>query len=519
MENSLNNKKNFSIVNSMSMSNRVKFNNQSYNVMSFTLQKDKSSGYGFTVVGYCPCHIDNLIDDSSAERSGLQQSDLIMKINNINCCRATLKTVLSLIKNSVSELNITVYRSTNANRSSRSNSSKLSQPMAKKAKKTSYLGKLFRPSKWLSCAAPLNLTSANSCSRIQQQTMDCTYYSKPSLSKESSQSSQIGADTGYETLSTQQSDADDSNDYTIETVTDTINSYSDCDVTHSQHSIKEQLSKQQRHGEQRFDEQKTQLIGDLIEMEANFVSYVSMAVAQLARPLRGFFMQQQDYFVLFQNIEKILIISENFLRSMDKWSAMDLYTRIGQLYTQKLNLFREAFTTYAKGHAKSKCLLEDLKSHSKQFRLFLGETQSGNLTLSNLIDLPLIHIYDTLAYFKQIRRFTVESKRNPAEAPHIDSVIFELRKILNNSKMSVEELQQENFVECDEDESESYEDTCFGQEDFSTNSLFMSTTINDVTLTCIDSMQSNDYMRASKRSLSTSSDESTTDLFYSTNSN
>jgi hypothetical protein len=167
-------------------------------------------------------------------------------------------------------------------------------------------------------------------------------------------------------------------------------------------------------------------------MEANFVAYLSVAVSTFTRPLRGFFIKQQDYFNLFQNIEKILIISENFLRSMDKWSAYDLYARIGQFYTQKLNLFRDAFTIYVKGYAKSKRLLGELKKHSRQFRLFLDEAQADDLTLANLLDAPVRHMQQTLSTFKQIRRFTCESKRSPSEAPHIDSVIVELKKILAN---------------------------------------------------------------------------------------
>lgn len=204
---------------------------------------------------------------------------------------------------------------------------------------------------------------------------------------------------------------------------------------------------------------RTELIENLLEMESDFISFLSMGVAQLARPLRGFLMKQQDYFTLFQNIEKILIISENFLRSMDKWSSLDLYTRIGQLYTQKLNLFREAFTIYIKGHGTSKCLLNELKSHSQEFRLFVNETQSGNLTLSNLIDLPLIHIQGTLNCFKQIRKFTTIVDNNSVDSAHIDLVISDLRKILSHSNcaenINLEEidLTSANTVESEEPES------------------------------------------------------------------
>ncbi|RMZ95206.1 Regulator of G- signaling 3, partial [Brachionus plicatilis] len=197
-----------------------------------------------------------------------------------------------------------------------------------------------------------------------------------------------GADTGYETLSrynessekmTQSNGPTMQSNLSITTVTNTTNSYSQCDLTFGSTSKpKVQLKSTMNYESMKmdkFDQIRTQLIGNLIEIEANFVSFLSMSVATFSRPLRGFFIQQQDYFTLFQNVEKILVISENFLRSMDKWSAYDLYTKIGQLYTQKMSLFKEAFTTYVKGYPKAKELLNDLVLHSKQFRLFLNETQ------------------------------------------------------------------------------------------------------------------------------------------------
>ena len=90
-----------------------------------------------------------------------------------------------------------------------------------------------------------------------------------------------------------------------------------------------------------------------------------------------------------------------------------------------------------RGYARSKSLLSELTKQSKQFRLFLNEVQSDDLTLEHLLDLPLVHMQQTLEIFKQIRRFTYESKRNPSEAPHIDSVIFELKKILVNKEQYV----------------------------------------------------------------------------------
>ena len=236
--------------------------------------------------------------------------------------------------------------------------------------------------------------------------------------------------------------ANDEDDEDFE-VTMTVNSYSglaaDVTTNSTHHEINPQKpisSTSTLVKSEKFNEMRTRLIGELIEMEANFVSYLTMSVATFSRPLRGFFIKQSDYFCLFQNIEKLLVISENFLRSMDKWSAYDLYTKIGQLYSHKMSLFKEAYTLYARGHHNAKSLLCELREHSKQFRLFLSEVESAELTLQRALDLPIVHVKRTLEIFKQIRAFTLESRRNPAEAPHIDSVIFELRAVLANLQAS-----------------------------------------------------------------------------------
>lgn len=412
---------------------KSRLRNQLYNVHTFVLNKSDSvksthdESYGFTMSGYCPCYVENVEYNSISYLAGIKPYDLIMKINDVNCCRATLKSCLSLIKNSSVTLNLTVYRfkEPKVSRIKSFKSSNTKKISKRGAVSKLFLSKIFRPSLWLPCGSSLSGCVFNG----NEITLNQTYYNsgtpaqktiQSDLSPKKNSASQLttnkSADTGYETASNTDtgSNADSKNN--------------------KLGSINEEMSNISR----------TELIENLLEMESDFITFLSMGVAQLARPLRGFLMKQQDYFTLFQNIEKILIISENFLRSMDKWSSLDLYTRIGQLYTQKLNLFREAFTIYIKGHGTSKCLLNDLKSHSQEFRLFVNETQSGNLTLSNLIDLPLIHIHGTLNCFKQIKKFTTIVDNNSVDSAHIDAVISDLRRILSHSScaenLSLEEV-------------------------------------------------------------------------------
>ena len=364
-----------------------------------TTSNATSTQYGFTLAGYCPCHIENVLQNSIADRAGLQQGDLIIKVNGTNCCRARIKTLLALIKPSPNSLKLTIHRKS-VNTSVRGGvryvkataSSMLkskpaiasSNPGPKAGNKI--LQKLFsKPSisTWLSCAAqPLNQLlqnhsrCASSNKTIAQATdMSMSYY--PVVSRDiietndyvmcmkeccalhnaaesecsgSGRGKQINsavstADTGYESLSRydsgtsapsssrhqqqqqqqqQASSAGDSDaDFTIDTITNTLNSYSQCDLTvdlttknkttknkkntrnPTMICRREEMAAPDNHMDVDFDESRTNLIGDLIELEADFVTFMSMAVSTFSRPLRGFFMKQHDYFDLFQNIEKV----------------------------------------------------------------------------------------------------------------------------------------------------------------------------------------------------------------------
>ena len=180
---------------------------------------------GFTIAGYCPSYIENVAENSLACQSGLKRGDLIVKVNHVNCCRATLKTIFSLIKQSTlktSNLTLTVYRhvrrksgkvkielkssvqakkqintnNTNLINSSMSNCSNSMMMMMKMKKKkqqqqqtttkthrftrvnAKLFTKIFKPSLWLSCAQPLQ----------QQQnsntTTNATFYYKEEVEEE-----------------------------------------------------------------------------------------------------------------------------------------------------------------------------------------------------------------------------------------------------------------------------------------------------------------------------------------------
>ena len=202
----------------------LRFRDQLYNVHNFVLTKSDSlkstsdESYGFSIGGYCPCYVDNVEYNSISYLAGVKPTDLIMKINEVNCCRATLKSCLSLIRNSTGTLSLTIYRFqepiVSRNKSFKVSSHKKISKKGGASKQ--FLSRIFRPSLWLPCGASLSgcVFSGN------EITLNQTYYS-PGVTAEmhkqtnvlspkknsasqlttKSSTSQIGADTGYETAS------------------------------------------------------------------------------------------------------------------------------------------------------------------------------------------------------------------------------------------------------------------------------------------------------------------------------
>ena len=460
----------------------VRFNGSLYELVETRLavhpliaHSSASTPGSFFIDGYCPSHIRaTLNSDAGAElwRAGLRPNDLLIKIDAINCCRATHKTIRSILKRQAKlsvdhTVVLTLYRSSTPRHtvSTSSTTTAATKQQAKQPKQPLF-AKLFKSSSaWLSCAAS-SMRSHSTTTEAADKPHDLTFAYTPaahfvhspsstsssaatstsSLASAASTSDNAGGlvavlaegDTGYETISShhrsiaqpaivEEQDANGGGGGEDEADEDTLAAA--CCSRHEQ---------SHRH---ELDEERTRLIGSLIELEAEFVAYMSEAVATFTRPLRGFFIKQSDYFTLFQNTEKLLIISEHFLRSMDKWSAYDLYTRIGQLYTQKMRLFHDAFATYVSGHAAATRLYAELCAHSKQFRLFLDETQQQPdlLTLAKLIDLPLVHLQRTLDILRAIQAAagasnTISSSSSSlissTEMGHLAHVIAELSDML-----------------------------------------------------------------------------------------
>ena len=108
---------------------------------------------------------------------------------------------------------------------------------------------------------------------------------------------------------------------------------------------------------------------NLLNLEEKFIEKMQKGVQQYSRPLRHCMMiNSNQHHLLFQNIEKILAISEyqlNQLISQDDSTLISMFSSIGKLYENKMRMSCEAFDIYLNGIDKAFQILDSLiKMHN-----------------------------------------------------------------------------------------------------------------------------------------------------------
>lgn len=137
-------------------------------------------------------------------------------------------------------------------------------------------------------------------------------------------------------------------------------------------------------------------------------------VQQYSRPLRHCMMiNTVQHYSLFQNIEKILAISEyqlNQLISQDDSILLDMFNTIGKLYENKMRMSCEAFDIYLNGIENSFNLLSSLinqSSSSPNLGKFLYESQDDiDMDLKTFLLLPLYYVGEIYECLRQIKERT-----------------------------------------------------------------------------------------------------------------
>ena len=105
-----------------------------------------------------------------------------------------------------------------------------------------------------------------------------------------------------------------------------------------------------------LDEKRFRLASNLFSSQIKFKNHLRHELELYVRPMAAF-LSEQDFLVIFQNVEKISSISEFMLNMVN---VNDFYESIISAMCECVVLLSDAYTTYVNGFGKSMQLLQEI---------------------------------------------------------------------------------------------------------------------------------------------------------------
>ena len=171
----------------------------------------------------------------------------------------------------------------------------------------------------------------------------------------------------------------------------------------------------------------------LLACEEEFATKMHFGAERFSRPLRHCVLLPQDHKTLFQNVEKLVAISEFHVKKLNELKY-EGGAGVSSAYLSQLALMCDAYTAYCQGLARALSLLDDL-SHNKEFMRFVQEPDvpEEELNITEFLEKPLLHLEELVYHLNQL----VE------EMPGGDSDFANMRHVLSALKGCYSNLQAE----------------------------------------------------------------------------
>ncbi len=140
-------------------------------------------------------------------------------------------------------------------------------------------------------------------------------------------------------------------------------------------------------------------IQTLVAAEQRFVTLMQAGIQSYSRPLRHCILASAERTTLFQNVEKLVAISEFHLRQMDTNSLSyaepdcsgEFLDEMGSIYVPKVVILCEAYEQYCNGLEDALRLLTDLQRY-REFQNFLQRVWVQHLSIDEFLHKPLEHL-------------------------------------------------------------------------------------------------------------------------------
>ncbi|CAF0784269.1 unnamed protein product [Brachionus calyciflorus] len=441
---------------------RIKFKQ-----IQIVLENENSQAtFGFTVQGYCPCQVGKIEKNSISELQGLLPGDLIVKINGKNVSRATCDSVVKLIKTNPQRLVLDLMRpckvSDNKLRAHNKYESIVPAPilMANSTENDlvnteyNHLNDLVKTNKKLK-KNPIGKkykytnNKKRAISHQQKYTKKQNTSSMYDYSINQSMPSPIPHLSPVQSENKKLSIITDS-DYKTQSSAETENDAGNLSSNASNHPA---------------SDDHLNLCEKLLNLEEKFIDIMQKGVQQYSRPLRHCLMiDQVQHCTLFQNIEKILAISEyqlNQLISQDDSILLDMFNTIGKLYENKIRMSCEAFDIYLNGIEKSINLLSQLSLNSNLSRFLLEAKDDIDMDLKTFLLVPIIYVNEIFECLSEIKEKTCPTS---SDYQFLVSLTQKLETYCLKAQVILDKFNMDNLVnplknfEINLDEEEDFQD-------------------------------------------------------------
>ncbi|XP_061165285.1 uncharacterized protein LOC133174226 [Saccostrea echinata] len=165
------------------------------------------------------------------------------------------------------------------------------------------------------------------------------------------------------------------------------------------------------------DKRKQEAIHRLMSIEMEFIDVMHAGMQRYSRPLRHCILNPRQHFTLFQNIEKLVTISEYHLKQIhDNMPSFCSDTEgsftsseggqnfsIGMIYQSKVHMLSQAYELYSKGLGEANELLLELRK-STEFVKFVKDPplEPQQPSISTFLTKPVHHIREMYQVLQDI---------------------------------------------------------------------------------------------------------------------
>ncbi|XP_052222379.1 uncharacterized protein LOC127838592 isoform X1 [Dreissena polymorpha] len=343
--------------------------------LDLTLQRGKN-GFGFTVVEGCPARVGRVDRASPAETAGLQPGDLIIRLNKQNVSRSTATSVAKLIKHSSNTLLLEVQR-----------------------------------------PKPVTCEQLESSPWVHQSDIDLGY----DLDDLEPQASSLGDDHTVPQMFTIREDRTENKENMIGLADQTMYTNMSPEFASLATSTPLPLLARGHRTVQTSESRKQEAIHRLLSLELDFIDLMHSGMQRYSRPLRHCILSHSQHATLFQNIEKLTMVSEYHVKQMHDNAPQSFTTSsddtdassstenssflqsIGLIYQSKVHMLCQAYDLYAKGISAANQLLSDLR-RSEDFVRFISvaAVPDGQPSISAFVYRPVQHVRDLYRVIQDI---------------------------------------------------------------------------------------------------------------------